>query len=193
MSAARSGWIAVTGRFQPFHYDHLELVLHALTLGEHLLIGITNPDSRSLQEQAASTHRHLDASNPFTFFERAQMVGRALRDAGIRASRYDIVPFPLDAPAVWPAYIPLQATQVVRVFSAWERDKARQLEAGGYEVRLIDGDTQRRISATDIREAMRRDQDWYHLVPGGTRSVLDELGAGELRRRCGLVPMASAS
>ncbi|MDJ0928265.1 MAG: cytidyltransferase [Gammaproteobacteria bacterium] len=193
MSANGRGWVAVTGRFQPFHYDHLELVLHALTLGKHLLIGITNPDSRSLQEQPASAHRHLDSSNPFTFFERAQMVGETLRDTGIPPDRYGIVPFPLDAPETWESYIPLHATQIVRVFSPWERDKGRQLTAAGYAVRLMDGDNSRRISASDIRHALRVGGSWRHLVPAGSRAVLDALGETELQRRCSPVPLASAS
>jgi cytidyltransferase-like protein len=34
----------VHGRFQPFHYGHLEYTLAALACCDHRIIGITNPD-----------------------------------------------------------------------------------------------------------------------------------------------------
>lgn len=43
--------VAVCGKFQPFHNDHLKYVLSAFEFGEHVIIGVTNPD---LQRQHAS-------------------------------------------------------------------------------------------------------------------------------------------
>lgn len=176
--------VAVTGRFQPFHTDHLGLLLHALSIGDRLIVCITNPDDRSLQKVTSSAHRHLRSSNPFSYFERLQMIDTALRAAGVAADRYAIVPFPLEEPAEWFVYVPAGTSQIVRTYSDWERDKAGRLEAAGYPVILLEGNPQRRVSATAIRAAMSVTEPWSQWVPSGTREFLEEIGEAELQRRC---------
>ncbi len=163
MPAADS--MAVTGRFQPFHRDHLDLVRHALSHRHRVIIGITNPDRRSLQAERASRHRHLPGANPFSFFQRLAMIAAALDEAAVARDRFHIVPFPLDCADVWAGYIPLDATQLVRVYSDWEHEKARRLRAGGYRVEVLRGDPATRISASDIRRAMQSSGPWQALVP----------------------------
>lgn len=185
--------IAVAGRFQPFHVDHLELVLHALALAEQVLICITNPDARSLQPAAQSAHRHLAAANPFTWFERLRIIEAALEHTGTARRRYVITPFPLDEPATWSSYVPRRTPHLVRIFSDWEREKSRRLRAGDYPVIELQGDSQRRVSASDIRAAMARgDGTWRELVPDGARLVLEAFGERELAMRCALSANASA-
>ncbi len=177
--------VAVTGRFQPFHTDHLALVLHALSLAGKVLIGITNPDSRSLQPAPESDHRHLPAANPFSWFERLQFIEAALEHHGVARARYTLAPFPLDAPSTWPAYVPAGTPQLVRIFSDWEREKSRRLTAGGYPVIELQGEPARRVSASDLRAAMARgDGTWRTHVPAGTLKMLEAIGDAELRRRC---------
>jgi nicotinamide-nucleotide adenylyltransferase len=181
---ATSDRIAVTGRFQPFHVDHLELLEEALSRAAQVLICITNPDHRSLQPAAASAHRHLAAANPFSYFERLLFIEAALEHHGVAHRRYTITPFPLDEPSTWTAYVPAGTPQLVRIFSDWERDKSHRL-AGAYPVIELQGDARRRVSASDIRDAMARGDDgWRRLVPGGTRALLEAMGAPELRLRC---------
>lgn len=189
-ATTRMARIAVTGRFQPFHIDHLALVLHALSLAEQVLICITNPDFRSLQPAAESAHRHLDAANPFTWFERLQFIEAALGHQGVARARYVITPFPLETPATWPAYVPAGTPQLLRIFSDWEREKSRRLHAGNYPVIELQGDPARRVSASDIRASMARGDDaWRELVPAGAQAMLDAIGTQALRRRCaGSVP-----
>lgn len=193
LDARRYDRIAVTGRFQPFHSDHLGLLLHALSIAERTLVCITNPDARSLQPLAASKHRHLAASNPFSYFERMRMITAALEAAGLAAERYDIVPFPLDASSVWPAYVPRGTPQLVRVYSEWEREKTRRLEAANYPVLMLEGNRQSRISASEIRAAMAAGEPWAHWVPQGTRDMLEALGDAELRHRCTAVRQVADS
>ena len=168
--------VAITGRFQPFHRDHLDLVRHGLSLAPRVVVGITNPDARSWQAVAASGHRHLATSNPFSYLERLRMITAALACAGIPANRYDIVPFPLDCPGVWTSYIPRDVAHLVRVFSEWEAEKTRRLEAGGYPVKVLFGDPATRISASEIRAAMAAGHPWDHWVPPGAREQLATLG-----------------
>lgn len=184
---------AVTGRFQPFHDDHLDLVLHGLGQADRVVVAITNPDRRSQVRQGSSAHRHLDSANPFTYLERVRVVTAALLAAQVPAHRFDVVPFPLDVPCVWASYVAPGTVQVVRVFTAWEADKADALEQHGYPVLRLTGSTEDRISASDVRSAMRAGLPWEHLVPDGAREALLALGRDQLRRRCGDLPDGPAA
>lgn len=166
--------LAVTGRFQPFHVDHLELVQWALAHAEKVCIGVTNPCSELRQAHPASAHRHRADANPWNDAQRAALIRAALDAASVPVARYDIVPFPLDDPSRWPAILPAGTPQLVRVFSDWEREKLRRFEAAGYPVVALQGDPERRISATDIRSAMANGAPWQHWVPPGARELLLE-------------------
>ncbi|MEO1575526.1 MAG: adenylyltransferase/cytidyltransferase family protein [Pseudomonadota bacterium] len=168
---------AVTGRFQPFHNDHLELVSHAMARADAVIIGITNPDERSRIADVASAHRHTEAANPFSYFDRQRIVRAALLGAGFAPGSFTIVPFPLDQPGVWADYIPAQAVQFVRVFSPWERRKAELLESGGYAVEVLEGDPATRIHATEIRRAIGEGRPWAHWLPEGAIEVLRSIVA----------------
>lgn len=175
---------AVTGRFQPFHAGHLDLVRIALGESERVIIGITNPDPGSWREHSDSAHRHRPESNPFTFYERMSMIDAVLAEEGVD-HRCEIVAFPLDRPDVWSHYIPLSAVQYVRAYSEWERSKADLLASGGYAVRLIDGDPAQEVRASTIRAAARegRLDDVVDLVSRGVRVALAHTDLSEARVR----------
>jgi len=171
-SGARLGLIAVTGRFQPFHRDHLDLVQQALAIADRVRIGVTNADATALRPHPASPHRHLASANPYSFEQRRQLIDAALGAAGVAAARYEIVPFPLDEPGHWPAIMPPGTPQLVRVFSDWEREKVRRFAAAGYPPRVLTGNATTRVSGSDIRVAIQARQPWQHWVPPGTRELL---------------------
>jgi cytidyltransferase-like protein len=164
--------VAFTGRFQPFHSDHLDMVRHALSLARQVVIGITNPEGAPRTAHPASAHRHLDGANPFTYAQREQLVDAALQADGIPRSRYEIVPFPLEDPASWPALLAQGTPQLVRVFSDWEREKVRRFAAAGYPPVVLQGDPARRLAAADLRERLARGETWLKAVPPGARELL---------------------
>lgn len=187
----RSTLAAITGRFQPFHLDHLALAQRALADYERITIGITNPDPRSQVRNAASPHRHRAEANPLTYFERLSIIRSALEMAGVPSARFDIVPFPLEQETLWYHYIPAENVQLVRTFSEWEDTKVDILRGGGYTVQTIAGNPATRISASDIRAAIAAGSDaWRDQVPAGTRAVLDSWCRETLRRRCQGTPLA---
>ncbi len=161
----------VTGRFQPVHGQHLELFEIALQFSEHLVVAVTNPDSRSLFQSTSSTHRHREQDNPFTYFERVALLRAALAERGL-LEKTTILPFDLGAPEQWAEYVPLTARQYVRIYSAWERDKAELLRAAGYAVVALDGDVAGRLSSSEIRARMATGGDWQSLVPAATVAPL---------------------
>lgn len=164
--------LAVTGRFQPFHNDHLDLVRYALTQARRVVIGITNPDANQCVSHPTSPHRHLAGSNPFSYRQRELLISAALAGDAVEPARVLIVPFPLDEPGRWPQILPVGTPQLVRTFSDWEREKVRRFAAAGYPPIVLQGDPQRRISASEIRDCIAEGGDWQHRVPAEVRTLL---------------------
>jgi nicotinamide-nucleotide adenylyltransferase len=165
----------VTGRFQPVHRQHLELFLEALGTSDRLIVAITNPDPSTREERAESAHRHLPDANPFTYYERMRLVRAALTGAGVAEAGVDVVPFPIHHPAAWPHYVPLGAEHLVRVYSAWEEAKARDLAAAGYAVRMLAGDARTRLSGAEVRRALREGGQWRAMLPETVVPLVERL------------------
>lgn len=162
----------VTGRFQPVHHQHMELFQMALDQCDHLVVAVTNPDPGARRQESTSTHRHTAESNPFTYFERARLLGAALRDP-ISQGRVTIVPFDLTKPEQWTQYVPRSAHHFVRAFSPWERDKGGRFREAGYTVTIIDGEPDSKLAATDIRGLLRSgDPEAYRDIPAAARGSL---------------------
>lgn len=172
-------YACITGRFQPVHAQHLELIGMALARADRVVMAVTNPDTSARREEATSHHRHTSEANPFSYFERVLLLRAALQGAGWD-DRVVIVPFDLTRPPCWPEYVPLNALQVVRVFSEWEREKARQLREAGYQVWEVAGDPATKVHATHIRDAMAIGGDWVPLVPAATVPLLRDMLASRM-------------
>lgn len=154
----------VHGRFQPFHRGHLEYAVLAAARCDSLVVGITNPDPDAVQPEAASGHRHLPESNPFTYVERLAMAQDALAEA-LPGRVVRIVPFPISEPERWPSYVPPGTEHFIRVQSDWSAEKAARLTAAGYTVHVLpDGDGSA-ISGIEVRQRLESGGDWRALVP----------------------------
>jgi len=162
----------VHGRFQPFHNGHLEYLRGAAARCDELFVGITNPDPRRIKEEPSDPLRHLPESNPFTYVERLLMIQAVAADEGVRAR---VIPFPVNEPELWSAYVPDGVTQFLRLFSDWGGTKLERLRAAGYEVVVLDEGAEKEISGADVRAAMRDGGDWESLVPPGVARVIRSL------------------
>ena len=153
----------IHGRFQPFHNGHLEYLRGAAERSDEVWIGITNPDPERIKPEETDPLRHLPESNPFSYAERLLMVKAAAAEIGLEAGAVHVVPFPVNEPALWPAYVPNGVTQYLRLFSAW-----------GYKVVILDEGAEKEISGADVRAALREGGDWESLVPPGVASIVQE-------------------
>jgi nicotinamide-nucleotide adenylyltransferase len=162
----------IHGRFQPFHNGHLEYLKGAAARSEEVFVGITNPDPERIKPEASDPLRHLPESNPYTYVERLLMVKAAATDAGIGPERIHVIPFPINEPELWPAYVPEGVVQYIRLFSDWGGTKLDRLRAAGYEVVVLDEGAEKEISGADVREALRTGGDWEALVPPGVAALL---------------------
>jgi cytidyltransferase-like protein len=165
----------VHGRFQPFHNGHLEYLKGAAARCDEIFVGITNPDPERVRPEASDPLRHLPESNPFTYVERLLMVKAAAGDAGLELGRLHVVPFPVNEPELWHAYIPDDVVQFIRLFSDWGGTKLDRLREAGYEVVVLDEGAEKEISGADVREALRNGGEWESLVPKGVAAVLKGL------------------
>jgi nicotinamide-nucleotide adenylyltransferase len=162
----------VHGRFQPFHSGHLEYLKGAAARCEEVFVGITNPDPARIRPEASDPLRHLPESNPFTYVERLLMIKAAALDAEIDLSRLHVIPFPVNEPELWHAYVPEDVVQFIRLFSDWGGTKLERLREAGYEVVVLDEGSSKEISGADVRAALREGGDWESLVPKGVAAVL---------------------
>jgi nicotinamide-nucleotide adenylyltransferase len=162
----------IHGRFQPFHNGHLEYLRGAAASSERVFVGITNPDPRRIKEEPSDPLRHLPESNPFTYTERLLMVEEVAADERIPVH---VIPFPVNEPELWPAYVPAGVTQYLRLFSDWGGTKLERLRDAGYDVVVLDQGVEKEISGIDVREAIRSGGDWESMVPPGVARVIRAL------------------
>jgi nicotinamide-nucleotide adenylyltransferase len=165
----------IHGRFQPFHRGHLEYLAGAAARSDEVFVGITNPDPARIKPEPADPLRHLPESNPWSYVERLLMVEGAAADLALEPSRVHVIPFPVNEPELWPAYVPAEVTQFLRLFSDWGGEKLDRLREAGYEVVVLDEGAEKELSGTDVRAAFREGGDWESLVPPGVARVLREL------------------
>ena len=157
----------IHGRFQPFHNGHWDYCRLALERCRTLIIGITNPDPSQIAREPSADHRHRADANPFSFFDRQRMIRAALRDAGVPFERVIFIPFPVNTPERWPAYVPDDAVHFVRVFSDWEQTKVDRLRAAGYTVEVLTPGADKTIDATEVRRRLRAGRGLARARPGG--------------------------
>ena len=161
-----SGAVCFTGRFQPFHKQHFEVVESVRSKYAHIIIGITNPDLTRLNQHAESSHRHTDDANPFDFAARREIVLASLR----YLPEVEVIPFDLETPKSW--QVPTETTFAIRIFSSWELSKQKLFESNGYRTELLDPPAQK-LSASSIRaQLMAGNTAWQEQV---CPSAIDEI------------------
>ena len=165
----------IHGRFQPFHNGHLEYMRGAAERSDELWVGITNPDPARILPEACDPARHLPESNPYTYDERLLMVKAAARDDGLDLARVHVIPFPVNEPELWAAYVPRGVTQYIRLFSEWGGTKVERMRDAGYEVVVLDEGAEKEISGADVRAALRNGGDWERLVPAAVARLIRKL------------------
>jgi nicotinamide mononucleotide adenylyltransferase len=167
----------IHGRFQPFHNGHSEYLRGAAGRSDEVFVGITNPDPQRILPEPSDPLRHLPESNPWSYAERLLMVKAAAADLGLDLARVHVIPFPVNEPDLWPAYVPEGVTQYIRLFSEWGGTKLDRMQAAGYAVVVLDEGAEKQVSGADVREALRAGGDWESLVPPGVAQVIRGLQA----------------
>jgi cytidyltransferase-like protein len=170
----------VLGRFQPLHVGHVEYLDAARSRCGRLVIGITNPNTSSMTFNSADPHRSKSESNPFSYFERHEMIDAALRDSGWEPGAFAIVPADVADLSHVGVFLPdpSQTTVFITVYDAWGEEKARRMSDLGYQVQILwRRDMASRVtSGTALRDMMRRNEPWHHLVPPAVAAYVEKVG-----------------
>jgi 2,3-bisphosphoglycerate-independent phosphoglycerate mutase len=165
------------GRFQPFHNDHLKYVLAALEKVKFLYIGITNPDPMSTKYHASNPERSSSDANPFTYYQRMEMVSKSLYSIGITSDRFAVIPFPINMPEIWRYYAPNDAVYFLTIYDEWGKKKLSMLTEQNLQTEVLWKKSlkDKEITGTQIRNSMKNGTPWRHLLPKGTSDVIDNL------------------
>ncbi len=167
----------VYGRFQVLHYGHMDYILSSLEKCEHLIIGICNPDKELTQYSSVCPHRSKLSSNPLTYYERMECIKGALIERGILASRFNIVPFPINFPEKICNYAPMDAKYFIPIFEPWGEENVKTFRDNlGIDVEVILQGTlkDKKDNATDIREMIYKNEDWSKKVPNFVYKYIKE-------------------
>ena len=140
------------GRFQPFHKGHLSVALTALKKCDYLIIGI------------GSAENHLEKDNPFTARERWEMISNTLDEKGISRDHYTIIPVRnINNYDLWVEHVSRLVPPFQSVYTGSKIVKKLFKNHGQYQV--LDVDFVENITGTQVREAIKSDENWESLVP----------------------------
>ncbi len=155
------------GRFQPFHLGHLEAVRHILGEVDELVIVV------------GSAQQSHTLENPFTAGERITMVRLAMKDDGVRADHYTVMPLPdAEFHTVWVAHL-LSQTPEFQVAFTNEPLTGRLLKEEGVRVEKIPFFHRDAYTATEVRRRMLNGGDWEALLPKSVAVYLKKIGGVE--------------
>ena len=154
----------IHGRFQLFHNDHLKYALLAKEQCKKLIVGITSPENASLIREEIDPHRSEAASNPFTYYERYNMVKLALLEARIKREDFEIVPYPIERPEILYNYVPLYATSFFTIYDDWGYEKLHRLGELGYGTHVLFDKREKAMCSTEIRQKIVNGYEWKDIV-----------------------------
>lgn len=169
----------IHGRFQLFHNDHLNYALLAKEQCKKLIVGITSPENAALIREEIDPHRSEAASNPFTYFERYEMVKLALLEAGIKREDFEIVPYPIERPEILYNYVPLSATSFFTIYDDWGYEKLHRLGELGYGTHVLFDKREKAMCSTEIRQKIFNEDEWKDMVPNAVYEYIVKNGLTE--------------
>lgn len=155
----------IHGRFQLFHNDHLQYALLAKDRCKKLIVGITSPENTVMIREDIDPHRSETASNPFTYYERFNMVKLALLEAGVPRDDFEIVPYPIERPEILYNYVPLSATSFFTIYDDWGYEKLHRLGELGYRTYVLFDKREKAMCSTEIRKKIANNEEWRYMVP----------------------------
>jgi len=162
-TTAKTGPAVLIGRFQPFHRGHLLLLEEIINHQGKAIIIIGSKQYSRVPE------------NPFTYEERVRMIRESLPEIGISEDIVEIfgIDDKHDAPQ-WADEIcsRLPPNAILYSNSVWIRNL---FSARGIQLAEILKFNFEEYNGTAIRAKIYHNEEWQGEVPGGTRTVIEEL------------------
>ena len=153
------------GRFQPFHLGHLEAFHFALSKVENLWIGI------------GSSNKLNQKQNPFSAVERKEMILSSIEESISDSIEIFFIP-DLENHEKWIENIDTIVPKFDIVFS---NDELIQYLYSKHNTQVTSVPFKERdtLSGTNIRDKIKSNQKWKHLVPDGTKKVLQKISVND--------------
>ncbi len=166
----------IHGRFQPLHKDHMKYLLAGWERCDHLVVAITNPDPGLSKKDSADEARSTPQANPLTYFERYRLIRAALPEAGLEEPNFSIVPLPINFPELYGYYVPLNALFFLTIYDEWGRRKLEMFRSLGLRTDVMwdKPPSEKGITGREVRERMKRGENWEELVPPRAVALLKQ-------------------
>lgn len=140
-----------------------------------LWIGITQPDIRQLENENIAPHRSVKEANPFTYWQRVQMISAALVSEGkLSFGEFGFCPFPIGQPEAIEDYVSRDAAFFTTVYEEWNEEKIKRLSEQGLRVEVLWKRSEKRYAGSEVRQLLRLNESFDHLVPQSVAKYLRE-------------------
>ncbi|MFA6458113.1 MAG: nicotinamide-nucleotide adenylyltransferase [Patescibacteria group bacterium] len=157
--------VAFIGRFQPFHRGHLSVIQDLLPKFDQVLVVVGSSDKfRTLE-------------NPFTVGERHAMVKETLESLGVKPEQFKVVPLPdIDDDEKWVKHV-IKTCQDFESVAITDNPRVEKLFRKDGKKKIIKPKKKYAISATIVREEIKKGSDLQKYLPQPVISFLQKIGA----------------
>lgn len=153
----------MTGRFQPPHKGHLEIISQVLDEVDELIISL------------GSAQLSHELNDPFTAGERILMLTKSLAEFEIDLSRVYFIPIPdVNNNSIWVSYVISQSPPFSIVYSGNPLVK-RLFKEKGFEVMTPPLFRRDEYRGAEIRRRILNDEKWQDLVPKAVVDIINEI------------------
>ncbi len=153
------------GRFQPFHFGHLDLVKQILEQCDEVIIAVTSSQFNYLEK------------DPFTAGERIEMIHNSIKESSLDLSRCFIISIENQFNiATWASYLKSALPHFDKVYSGNDY-VAMLLADSGIDVVKPEFLDRAQFNATKIRSMIISDENWKDSVPNAVYDFLTKINA----------------
>lgn len=171
MSLSRPKRALIFGRFQPFHFGHLEVIKWALNDFDELVL---------LVGMADESHTLL---NPFTAGERIWMIREALKGEGVELGRIITATVPTMSVYVGHAFYIINLVPEVNAIITRNPVIAQVFKDAGLDVVIPPEFARDKYRGSYIRKLMLEDEEWERLVPKAVADIVNKINGTERLKR----------
>jgi len=151
------------GRFQPFHLGHIDGIKFALRKVDKLWLGI------------GSSNKSPEKNNPFSADERKEMIESSIVPEITKKIQIYYIPDVNDHEK----WIENLDTIVPKYDVVFSNDEMTQHLYSKHKINVLQIPFTKRdvLSGTNVRNKIISDLKWEHLVPEGTKNILEKINA----------------
>lgn len=163
----------IHGRFQPFHYGHVDYLKAAISHWPKIIIGLTAVTPVNNVSKLVE-HRADSVANPLSYWERTALIDAGLEDIGVSVSDISYVPFPIDKPEDLKFIIPKSTICATTDLYEWNREKVNRLNSVGYSTQILDECIKVDFDGSMIRkQIIEGNSEWKKWVPPSSVELLE--------------------